>query len=291
MESILKQLIDRGIIENNVVEYKSLHGGTSSQLRVICMGNGQKFVVKSNDRNVIEAESDFLTFYQDIQLFPKLIYTDPTFKYIVYTYVEGETNSPFRQKANHLEILVQKVINHYKPASISYMWGYLEAPVHSWHDFLLSEVKVAGERLHSILSHEDYQLVMSLINSNRNEYDTPYLLHGDCGIHNFLFENGNLSGVIDPTPILGKPIYDLIYAFCSSPDELKKETIMLAAKALNNAAISEELLCEEVIIGLYIRLSRCAQHHPDDLPEYLKAWNEWKGIYKGNGGNEFGEFI
>nr|WP_239587430.1 phosphotransferase [Bacillus pakistanensis] len=51
--------------------------------------------------------------------------------------------------------------------------------------------------------------------SNRIPSKGPFLLHGDCGVHNFVFKGGSLSGVIDPTPVLGEPLYDLLYAFCS----------------------------------------------------------------------------
>jgi len=60
----------------------------------------------------------------------------------------------------------------------------------------------------------------------------PFLLHGDCGVHNFIFNDNQLSGVIDPSPITGDPLYDFIYAFCSSPDELSKETIDLVVSYL-----------------------------------------------------------
>ena len=39
-----------------------------------------------------------------------------------------------------------------------------------------------------------------------------------------------LHGVIDPLPVLGDPIYDLIYAFCSTPEDVTKETIDYAMK-------------------------------------------------------------
>ena len=87
--------------------------------------------------------------------------------------------------------------------------------------------------------------------------------------------------MIDPTPVFGEPLYDLIYAFCSSPDDLTKETINSAASHLIiKGNKSEQLLYEEVLIGLYLRLATCIRHHPNDLEDYLKAWNYWKNIIK-----------
>lgn len=283
MESIIKELNKKRIIDKNVLDDKTFEGGTSSQIGFLQMENGDKVVVKSNTPKVVEAEIYFLNFYQDISLFPRIIYADPTFRYILYTYVEGEMYADFQRK-DVLKVLVQKVINHYKPAETHNIWGMMEEPVGSWQEFLLAEVEVAGESLSSVLSKEDYRLVKSFVmNSNRNVLDTPYLLHGDCGVHNFLFENGCLSGVIDPTPIIGMPIYELVFAFCSSPHDLSLETITEAAQDLKFPITDEELI-EEVVIGLYIRISRCVAHHPLDLPMYLKAWNEWKEVSKRKGG-------
>ncbi|MGV3467427.1 MAG: aminoglycoside phosphotransferase family protein [Heyndrickxia sp.] len=282
MESIVKELIQEGIIENKVLEFKPLKGGTSSQIGYLKLGDGQELIVKLNAPKVIEAESYFLNAYQDISLFPRLIYTDPAFRYIVYTYIEGESNGVFKRK-EALKLLVQKVINYYKPAELQGIWGLMEEPVTSWAEYLLDEIEVAGDRLKSILSKEDYQLIKSLImNSNRNVLDSPYLLHGDCGVHNFLLKDGQFSGVIDPTPIIGLPIYDLVFAFCSSPIDLSMETISQAAKELR-FSIAEDKLVEEVMIGLYIRISRCVIHHPEDLPMYLSAWDEWKDKLDGGG--------
>jgi len=283
MESIVNELIREGIIENDVEEFESLKGGTSSKIGYLKLRNGQKFIIKSNAPKVIEAESYFLNVYQDVSLFPSLIFVDPAFRYIVYTYIEGEYDGHFDKKYA-LKVLVKKVINCYNPAEIQGMWGLMEEPVTSWGNYLLGEIEVASERLNSVLGKEDCQFIRSLVvKSNRNVIDYPFLLHGDCGVHNFIWKNEQLCGVIDPTPIVGTPIYDLVFAFCSSPMDLSKETIIEAAKDMK-FPIAEEKLVEEVMIGLYIRISRCVIYHPKDLPKYLKAWYEWKEIFKENGG-------
>ena len=47
---------------------------------------------------------------------------------------------------------------------------------------------------------------------------TKKLMHGDFGLHNMLFLNGELVGIIDPQPLIGDALYDLI--FCLLSDEL-----------------------------------------------------------------------
>ena len=60
----------------------------------------------------------------------------------------------------------------------------------------------------------------------------PFLLHGDCRIHNFTFNDRQLVNLIDPTPVIGNPFYDLIYTFCSTPDDFKKTNIDSAVSLL-----------------------------------------------------------
>ena len=82
-----------------------------------------------------------------------------------------------------------------------------------------------------------------------------------------------MTGVIDPTPVIGPRLYDLIYAFCSSTDDLKIETIEAAANALLE---DTKNLYEDVLIGLYLRMATCIKHHPADFDEYVNAWEYWK---------------
>ncbi|MGQ0440744.1 aminoglycoside phosphotransferase family protein, partial [Bacillus sp. B-TM1] len=83
-------------------------------------------------------------------------------------------------------------------------------------------------------------------------------------------------GVIDPLPVLGDPIYDLIYAFCSTPEDVTKETIHYAMKQCVFHK-KESDLYEEIVIGLYLRIDTCLRHHPKDLEDYLAAWRYWMG--------------
>ena len=102
------------------------------------------------------------------------------------------------------------------------------------------------------------------------------MLHGDCGVHNFVYDQNVLKGVIDPSPIVGPVLYDFIYAFCSSPDDLSLETLISTVTLLNHVSIERSRLIEEVIIQLYCRIGICLKHHPHDLADYLKAWDYWK---------------
>lgn len=143
--------------------------------------------------------------------------------------------------------------------------------------FFLRRVMEAYENLKIYITEEDFHTVHELVQSpNRMVHSNqPYLLHGDCGFHNFICKEHKLYGVIDPLPVLGDPIYDLIYAFCSTPEDLTREMIdeIVEKSIFRNRA--RNILYEEVAIVLYCRLDACLRHHPEDLEAYLKAWGYW----------------
>ncbi|QWH29529.1 aminoglycoside phosphotransferase family protein [Bacillus mycoides] len=195
-----------------------------------------RYVVKSNEAKVIREEANFLSFYEGNALFSKLLYKEPLHTYFVYSFLEGSTSCEQGHKRSTLITLVKEVIN----------------------------------------SEEEYRIVLKLANSpNRGTgINQPFLLHGDFGFHNFIFQENELYGVIDPLPVLGDPIYDLIYAFCSTPEDVTKETIDYVIKQCVFHK-KERDLYEEIVIGLYLRIDTCIRHHPKDLEDYLVAWRYW----------------
>ncbi|MBU7316999.1 phosphotransferase [Paenibacillus oleatilyticus] len=123
----------------------------------------------------------------------------------------------------------------------------------------------------------DYDKVQSLI-ERISKVETKYLLHGDTGVHNFVFHHFELIGVIDPSPMAGPVTYDFTYAFCSSPDDLNLDTLFAAFELLRHKPIDQSRLVEETIFQLYCRIGICAKVHPKDLAGYLKAWEYWRTL-------------
>jgi fructosamine-3-kinase len=278
IHEILKELKTEGIIKEHCLKYDQLSGGTTSKLFLIHNEN-TKLVVKLNEPKVLEQESYFLDFYKTEKVLPRLLYVESSYKYIVYSFITGSVSYPRKNKKELLISLVQNFINHYKTTPNPTGWGWADEVSESWESFLLNRVNAANEILDKHLDNQDFHFVLELVKSpNRiSNHSKPFLLHGDCGVHNFILNDGILSGVIDPTPVLGDPLYDLIYAFCSSPDDLSVETIECAAAHLiTKGNKNGHILIEEVVIGLYLRLASCAKHHPNDFEEYLTAWNYWK---------------
>ncbi|EEL86984.1 aminoglycoside phosphotransferase [Bacillus cereus] len=271
---IAEQLVNEKVISHYPNSMKVLSGGTTSTVYLL----DGKYVVKSNGSEVIREEANFLSFYEGNALFSKLLYKEPLHTYFVYSFLEGSTSCEQGYKRSTLITLVKEVINKYKFVPGADGWGWKESLIQSWNEFLTANVMEAYENVRRYISEEEHRIVLKLANSpNRGTgINQPFLLHGDLGFHNFIFQENELYGVIDPLPALGDPIYDLIYAFCSTPEDVTKETIDYVMKQCVFHK-NERDLYEEIVIGLYLRIDTCIRHHPKDLEDYLVAWRYWIG--------------
>lgn len=279
ISDIVVHLTDRKVISSSNWNCKTLTGGTSSQIYLLSRGTGTDFIVKLNEAKVIYAEAEFLAAYQQLVLLPQLVFVDPSNKFMVYTYLPGSAGDSDGSKKEILCTLAAELLNQYQP-SFSEGWGRQDALVDSWEKFLSEEVQEATQILAPFLKKQNFSIPAPLpLHRDRNKVARkPYLVHGDCGVHNFIFKEGRLVGVIDPTPVFGFPHYDLIYAFFSTPAELTKEVLDSAITVLSTDVPARKQLYEEVLIVLYQRLGICVKHHPVDFPAYLEAWNYWREI-------------
>lgn len=271
-------LLKNNIISGPPVSYRPLTGGTASEVYLL-ETEDEKYIIKGNETEVIRSEAEFLHFYPDIHMLPSLLYVDESNHYLVYSFING-TELYQAGKKEMLQVLVEQLLNHYRPSEQE-GWGWYDTPEDSWKAFQSKEVGFAASVIGSHLSEEAHHFVKSL--SENNDFQgNHYLIHGDCGVHNFIFDNNTLRGVIDPTPVIGDPVYDLIYAFCASPDDLTRTVILSGYEKLETTVIGDKQLYEQVLIALYIRLETCLIHHPDDFLEYLSAWEYWLNIVKDN---------
>ncbi|WHY27257.1 phosphotransferase [Bacillus wiedmannii] len=268
---IATQLVKEEVISRYPNSIKVLNGGTTSTVYLL----DGKYVVKLNKAEVICEEVCFLQFYKRNDSFPKLLYKDSFNRYIVYSFLEGTTSCKPGHKRDVLCKLVKEVCNKYEIIPKANGWGWKDSQVQSWTGFLKVNVMEAYENVRRYISKEEYRIVLKLAKRDA-EINQPFLLHGDLGFHNFIFQENKLHGVIDPLPVLGDPIYDLIYAFCSTPEDLTKEAINYVMKQCVFHKTDRELY-EEIVIGLYLRIDTCLRHHPKDLEDYLVAWRYWMG--------------
>ncbi|MGR6544130.1 phosphotransferase family protein [Paenibacillus tundrae] len=274
----MQDLVHYNVLHSVAIPAKRLSGGTVSKLYLIERTDGHPYVVKINEPQVVKSESIYLNHYQSSNLLPKLTFLEPSNTYLVYSFITGSTDYPDGNKTEILQTLVHGLINNYKQVSAEQGWGWVDQPSKSWRDFLEDERSAKSKMIGVHLGDKDHELICSLVQSIEEEKEA-FLLHGDYGVHNFIFEGGRLKGVIDPTPVIGDPLYDVIYAFCSSPDDLTIETFHLILDQVRfKREASVTTIYEKVLIGLYLRIGTAIKHHPSDLDSYLLSWQYWRAI-------------
>jgi hypothetical protein len=279
VESVISNLQEKKIIDLDAQDIKLLKGTTDGLVYTLAENGLSKYVIKFDQPQEIEFVERFLQCYQNVSLLPKLLYTDPQKEFIVYSFIAGTTHYNRGSKINWMNTLVNELFNHYKECEPEAALGRLGKPRKSWHEFNTISVEFAYEDLGGLLPAEDYFKVKSLVDRISNsQQKKKYLLHGDTGVHNFVFNQSLLTGVIDPSPIIGPIIYDFTYAFCSSPDDLNLETLLTSFSLLKNVTMDKSQLIEEVVVQLYTRLGICVRVHPQDLEDYLIAWDYWKSL-------------
>lgn len=281
ISTILAYLTKEKILPPADWKCTAMAGGTMSEVFLLQPETGRPVVIKINEAKVTKAEADFLSVYSSLSLLPKLVAVDSEYRFMAYTYLPGSTGYPSdSSKKELLQALVSGLINRYQPASSIEDWGWQEAPVKSWQQFLMEEVQTAEEILIPYLKKKNLRIASPPAKGKTYNLhkSAPYLIHGDCGVHNFIFREKRLAGIIDPTPVLGWPHYDVIYAFFSTPHELTKETLDAAFKGFTLPLPDRQQFYKEVLIGLYQRLAICVKHHPEDFHAYLQAWRHWEEI-------------
>ncbi|MBU0906365.1 MAG: hypothetical protein KKF57_14315 [Firmicutes bacterium] len=277
---IIDHLVNQGLINGEDIEFGKLTSGTTNgTLFTIKTTEIPKYVVKIDQPEIISTTEDFLFTYKDVTLLPNVLYTDEKKEFIVYSYVFGETHINRGSKLEWMTILIKELLNKYEKVNKD-NWGRVNGiQRNSWADFNRSSLEFAQKDIGDVLPSEDHKRVELLIDklASYDHQEEKYYMHGDAGVHNFVYRDNKLNGVIDPSPLIGPKMYDFTYAFCSSPDDLNVSTLLSAFSLLTqDVPYSEERLLEEVLFQLYTRIGVCIRVHPHDLSDYLKAWKEWR---------------
>ena len=259
---------DKKIITNllNIFkeEYKSLkyfNTGASSTVFLL----NDCYLVKQNTKLILKAEIEFLK-HNDSDMFQKIIYIHPKYEYLVYKFIPGET-------MHHIEDVddtIQKIIDITRNY-IDYNkdgFGYLNEENSSWSRFLKDEVTYSSLNLKEHIPSK--KTVNKCIEVLENYPFDKKLLHGDLGTHNFIQENGKLVGVIDPMPVIGDCLYDLLFAIVSNVGLLTNVSL---DKLYNLIDEPKEKIDAMLTIVLYCRISRCLKYHPKDFDIYMDFWN------------------
>ncbi|MED3573864.1 hypothetical protein [Cytobacillus praedii] len=281
INEIIDRLIHKGLIINDGLELKELKSGTTNGvLYTLHIKRMPAYVIKIDNPKIIAATQDFLLAYKDVKLLPNVLYTADKKEYIIYSYIPGETHCNRGSKLEWMTILIKELFNNYQRADKEIPWGRVDGIYrNTWTDFNLASLEFAQKNIGDFFSSEDHKRVEKLINKLKTYHDQEekYYLHGDTGVHNFVYVDNQIKGVIDPSPLIGPKIYDFTYAFCSSPDSLNVSTLLSLFSLWNNdASFTMERLLDEVLFQLYTRIGVCMKVHPHDLSGYMEAWKEWR---------------
>ncbi|MFC4100921.1 phosphotransferase family protein [Paenibacillus xanthanilyticus] len=269
---VAAELFAAGVLPPGELVITKFSGGTNSSVFALQCGEHDPLVLKFNDPKTIAAEAAYLRHYPDIPLLPDLYYADPQGRYLVYNYIHGSSAYVQGSKQEMLAALALGVIAQYR----SVTWPQ-EGRFPSWQDYLIAEIEDTRKRSGTLFTAAEHRMIATLAEKKERASDPFCLLHGDFGVHNFIFDDGELVGVIDPIPLVGQPVYELAFAFCSSPDDLEPDVIASIVRQ-KDWPFTRNLnaVYEDVLIALYNRIVTCTVHHPRDLSAYMEAWKEWK---------------
>ncbi|WLD92556.1 phosphotransferase [Alkalihalobacillus sp. AL-G] len=282
LEKIIDDLVKNQILPDSISHWNELKGGTESTVGVIgTNAEPNMYILKSNNPQRIAEEVRFYQTYKLLQLLPNIQFVDPAYRFFIYDYVPGETNYCSGSKQALMYDLITHFVQHYVQPECLEEYEWVEDPKHVDEDLSYSK-SVIG----SYLKDEDHLLVKDthLYRRKRLKNEQLYVLHGDFGVHNFLFDQRKLTGIIDPIPVVGRKMYDILYAFCSSPDDLEFSILLNIVEQLKGTSFHENEIAEDMILALYFRVATCIKHHPNDLKQYLHAWKVWKQLLKDGGG-------
>lgn len=258
-----KKIIDSllKILKEDYKSHKYLNTGASSTVFLL----NDCYLVKQNTKLILKAEIEFLK-YNNSDMFQKIVYIHPKYEYVVYKFINGET----MKHVSDVKDTIQKIIDITK-TYVNYDkggFGYLNEETSTWCRFLKDETTYSSLNLKEHIPSK--KIVNKCIEILENYPFDKKLLHGDFGTHNFIQDNGNLVGVIDPMPVIGDSLYDILFAIVSNVN-------ILSSLSLDNiySLVDEpqEKVKALLIVVLYCRISRCLKYHPQDIDIYMEFWN------------------
>lgn len=225
-----------------------------------------KYLIKRSNPIAIKSEIQFLLLNPSPKM-QKVIYYDPCYRFAVYEFIDGNIMKKVTD-INDFLTNIANITKNYKHFE-HYGYGYLYEEVETWSQFLKDEVNHSSENLTKYIP--DNSIVMNQIEILNNYPFEKKLIHGDFGTHNFLEVNGKFAGVIDPMPVVGDALYDLLFAIVSNASVVPNITLdkiySITSKPLKKVKAM-------LIIVLYCRISRCLKHHKQDIDIYMAFWNK-----------------
>lgn len=226
----------------------------------------EAYILKQNNPELIKSEELFAKLTPNPKL-QSIKYCDPEYRYIVYNYVPGEVMHTV-EDFDDLLANIKDIIGSYADYPGD-EWGVISHPATSWIEFLKTE---AFDASHTLGDSVDYlpQVYSAIAELEKYPFQKK-MLHGDFGTHNFIKMNGKFSRAIDPFPIAGDPLYDMLFALVSNATILPHIPIDYLCSIIEEPA--EKVKAMHTVV-LYLRLAACLRHHKADFDTYIQYWEE-----------------
>ena len=248
-------------LEKLHIKYEShqhFHDGTTSTIILL----NKQYIIKKASPELLKAEVTFATEYVRIPKLQKVAAYGEDYRYVIYDFVPGDvmhTVSDFKDLTDNLKLITDQ----YKDFPLE-GYGYISHPVESWDDFLREEVN-AAKRSFSEVDYLLPQVEEAIKELAKYPFDRK-LLHGDFGTHNFISSNNKFVAAIDPIPLVGDKLYDLLYALVSNIDLIPYLSMGFLAGYTGD---SEEKITALLKVVLYCRICRCAIYDKEWIEPYL----------------------
>ena len=252
-------------------EYKNhKYFNTGASSKVILLNDN--YLIKQNTKLILQAEIEFLKL-NNSDMFQKIIYVDPKYEFVVYKFIPGES----MKHVDDIQDTIQKIVSIAKSYNKCTLdgFGYLNEETSSWARFLKDEVTYSSLNLKQLIPNR--KIVNRCINILENFNFDKKLLHGDFGTHNFIQDNGKLVGVIDPMPVIGDYLYDLLFALVSNVNILSSLSLDDIYSLVDEPV---EKVSAMLTVVLYCRISRCLKYHPQDIEVYMGVWEKLVENYR-----------
>ncbi|GGO03141.1 phosphotransferase [Saccharibacillus kuerlensis] len=236
----MNDLFLRHGVHEEIVGIQKLSGTTTGLVLKLESRQENAYILKFDHPESIQSANRLLRTYENSKLLPKVLLTAADHSYFAYTFMEGITHFNRGAKKDWMKLLTCELLNRYEECENIEHWGRMEYPRRTWKEFNEISIEEARINLGSVLTENDYRYVRQTADrlfDSQTEQAKKYLLHGDTGVHNFVYRDSALIGIIDPSPMAGPILYDFLYAFCSSPDDLNMETLLNAFDDLEQVRI------------------------------------------------------
>lgn len=258
-------------VQEPYLKYKKITKGVHSNVFLL----NDKFIIKFNDDITIKGEKTF--FEKNINEYNEkiILYDNVDYKYIVYKYIENNEFDMSKVDITELKKQIKNYILSYKECKWE-GYGYLFEEQETWKNFFEYEMNWRKEYALKLLSKDEYSKVQKAMQIIGEYKFKQVILHGDLGVHNLLFLNNELTGIIDPQPVAGDRMYDYIFFIFSDTricNNIKLEEIY---QDFTNEPIKK--IKALIILILFDRIIRCVRHNLPEITTYIDLWKKFSNI-------------